>query len=362
MITHTTRIALATSFIAFTSISPAAPPQIVLVAHGGAGVLTAEELKKEGLTKEQFETNLAKALAAGYTVLNEKGKTGVDAVEATIRILEDCELFNAGKGAALTTEGRAELDAAIVDGTMIGSGEGKRDPRKRAGAVTGITEIKNPISAARAVMEMPGQKHAMLAGPRGEEYFFAPDIMSKFRLERVPNSYFQTERRLRQVRPKEKQTKRDGADARFGTVGCVALDSRGSLVAGTSTGGLARKMPGRVGDTPMIGGGTYADDRACGVSCTGTGEVFLRYATAADVVGRMRHGKQSITDAVNGAIADLPDEPGGVGGLIALDKEGRAAFGMSAKSVGMYRGYVTAEGKVFVATYVGDGWREVGAK
>jgi beta-aspartyl-peptidase (threonine type) len=342
------------------SFAPAAPPKIVLVAHGGAGVLTAEELKKEGLTKEQFEANLAKALAAGYAVLNEKGKTGVDAVEATVRILEDCDLFNAGKGAALTSEGKAELDAAIVDGTMIGSGEGKRDPRKRAGAVTGITEIKNPISAARAVMEMPNQKHAMLAGPRGEEYLLTPDVMIKFRLERVPNSYFQTERRLRQVRPKDnKQTKRDGADARFGTVGCVALDSRGSLVAGTSTGGLARKLPGRVGDTPMIGGGTYADDRACGVSCTGTGEVFLRHATAADVVGRMRHGKQTITDAVNGAIADLPDEDGGVGGLIALDKEGRAAFGMSAKSVGMYRGYVTAEGKVFVATYAGDGWREV---
>ncbi len=321
------------------------PPTAVLVVHGGLGVLTADEMVAERLTREEFEAALAESLRAGHTRW-AAGRPGPEVVEAAVRVLEDSPLFNAGRGAALTADGRAELDAAIMEGTMTGSADGKRDPRKRAGAVAGVTHLKNPISAARSVLEMPGGEHALLYGDGAERYLLSADAQKRVPVEAVPNTYFWTDRRLKQVRPK--------ATDKFGTVGAVALDKAGSLTAGTSTGGTAGKRPGRIGDAPLPGAGTYADDRACGVSGTGTGELFIRHAVAHDVVARMLYAKSAVDAAAQAAIDQLPDEEYGVGGLIALDRQGRFAFAMSGRSVGMYRGYVTAAGEVFTAVYPGN--------
>jgi beta-aspartyl-peptidase (threonine type) len=345
----------------------------VLVIHGGAGVLEEKELEEKVNGKSlraHYEEALFEALAAGYKVLKRKEKnTSVDAVEAAIRVMEDCELFNAGRGGTFTHDGRVELDAAIMEGKMEGQGEGKRDPRKRAGAVAGVTRLKNPISAARAVMEMDGQRHVLLAGPGAERFALREPVQSKYRIEEVSNVYFWTDRRLKQIRDavaEQERKKKPAGDGKgkgrprqgkqagrySGTVGAVALDGKGNLAAGTSTGGLANRLAGRVGDTPLIGAGTYADDNACGVSCTGTGEVFIRHAVAHDVVARMLYLKNPVKKAARDAIDALPDEKdGGVGGLIALDRSGQPAFAMSEQSLGMYRGFVTQDGTMEVWIY-----------
>ncbi|MFO0928423.1 MAG: isoaspartyl peptidase/L-asparaginase [Gemmataceae bacterium] len=342
-----------------------APPgggaKVVLVVHGGAGVLTDKEMAREGLKREQLERGLARALTAGYAALQRPESTPVDAVEAAIRVLEDDALFNAGRGAVLTHDGRAELDASIMDGRTTRrpgeKGEGKRDPRKRAGAVAGVWHVKNPISAARAVMEMPGSRHVLLTGAGAEDVVLAADVMKRYRIEKVSNTYFWTDRRVREIRQAVAAERSEKAargpvrrDQRFGTVGAVACKS-GAVAAGTSTGGLTNKLPGRVGDSPLIGAGTYADDRACGVSCTGTGEVFIRHAVAHDVVARMLYKRLPVDRAVRETIDELPDEDEGVGGLIALDRDGRPAFGIAPRGLGMYRGYVTEKGELFVAVF-----------
>jgi beta-aspartyl-peptidase (threonine type) len=324
------------------------------------------------LTRHDFEQALARSLAAGYSKLGQKNCTSVDAVEAAVRVMEDCDLFNAGLGAAFNSDGRVELDAAIMEGTMIGRGEGKQDPRKRAGAVAAVTHVKNPISAARAVMEMEGSRHVLLVGDGAERFALGDANRAKYHIEAVSNLYFWTDRRLRQIRGEFQRNAGDASrnkvsalpgaatkaavkpDYRLGTVGAVACDRRRLLAAGTSTGGLTNKLPGRLGDSPLLGCGTYADDRACGVSCTGTGEVFIRHAVAHDVVARMLYGGKSVADAVHATIAGLPDEDGGVGGLIALNREGRHAFGMSRRSVGMYRGYATEDGQFYVGVYANE--------
>ncbi len=353
--------------------APAGPAaKVVLVIHGGAGVITPAEMARDKLetgqpvTRKDYEDTLGQALEAGYRALH--GHTSIDAVEAAIRVLEDSELFNAGKGAVFTHDGRVELDASIMEGRVTADAAaataGKRDARKRAGAVTGVTHVKNPISAARAVMEMPGGRHMMLAGEGAERYVLGEAVARQFRIEAVSNAYFWTDRRLRAIRGAVgRHTGREGAsaaaapaapgraDLAFGTVGAVALDGRGTLAAGTSTGGVNDKWTGRIGDTPVIGAGTYADDRACGVSCTGTGELFIRHAVAHEVVARMVYAKAGVAEAARATIDQLPDELGGVGGLIALDREGHVTAAVSAKTEGMYRGYVTEAGDVFVAMY-----------
>jgi beta-aspartyl-peptidase (threonine type) len=344
------------------------PLRTVLAIHAGAGVLTEGEMRAEGLARHDFEKALALALSAGYQALQEK-KTSVDAVEAAIRAMEDSGLFNAGRGAAFNSDGRVELDAAIMEGKMDGAGEGKRDPRKRAGAVTGVAHIKNPISAARAVLEMEGSRHVLLFGDGAEEFALSDAVRGRYRIERVSNLYFWTDRRLRQIRDEFKRQvapgqksalgwleteHRGAASTRFGTVGAVALDADDNLAAGTSTGGLTNKLPGRVGDSPVIGAGTYADNRACAVSCTGTGEVFLRHVAAHDAVARMLYARTAVAEAARATIDALPDEEGGVGGLIALDRQGRHAFAMSKKSAGMYRGYVMEDGQIYVAIFAND--------
>jgi beta-aspartyl-peptidase (threonine type) len=321
-------------------------------------------MKDWTLTELDFEQALARSLDAGYKAL-QKGGTSVDAVEAAVRYMEDCTLFNAGAGAAFNADGRIELDAAIMDGNTIGSGDGTRDSRKRAGAVAAVSHIRNPISAARAVMEMEGGRSVLLVGSGAEDFSFVEANRSRYHIEKVSNLYFWTPRRMGEIYEKyhpipgnanrntvsempraERQAMTPSS--RFGTVGAVACDKSGHLAAGTSTGGLTNKMLGRVGDSPLIGCGTYADDRACGVSCTGTGEVFIRHVVAYDVVARKLYGGKSLADAVQAAISELPDETTGVGGLIALDNEGHHAFGMSRKTVGMYRGYATEDGRFYV--------------
>ena len=181
------------------------PKKVVLVIHGGSGVLTDQEMKTEALVRQDFEQALARALSAGYRTLQQKDRTSVDAVEAAVRVMEDSGLFNAGRGAAFSRDGRVELDAAIMEGKMEGQGEGKKDPRKRAGAVAAVTHIKNPISAARAVMEMEGSRHVMLVGEGAERFALSEPNPTKFRIEAVSNLYFWTDRRLRQVRAEFKR-------------------------------------------------------------------------------------------------------------------------------------------------------------
>jgi len=346
--------------------------KVVLVVHGGAGVLTLEEMaavrRDDGspVKREDFEAALVRALKAGYAALQGKSGTSTGAVEAAIRVLEDDELFNAGRGAALDEDGRASLDASIMEGRITTGkekGEGKKDAGKRAGAVAAVLHIKNPISAARAVMEMQDSRHVLLVGEGAEAFALGEEIRKAYDIKQVANTYFWTNRRLKQL-PREPgkpgQTRAGGADLRMGTVGAVARDKQGSLTAGTSTGGLTNKMRGRLGDSPLIGAGTYADDRACGVSCTGTGEVFIRHAVAHDVVARMLYRKSAVLEAVRDTIAELPDEPEGVGGLIALDRHGRVAFGMSPRSVGMYRGFVTEDGEIHIAIYSSDKLKKTG--
>jgi beta-aspartyl-peptidase (threonine type) len=362
------RISIAV-FLGIAALGIIGPPAIaqgepksktVLVIHGGAGAIPEAEMAKVGLSRQEFELALAESLAAGYRMLRQEGKTSVDAVEAAIRVMEDSPLFNAGRGAVFNEDGRVELDASLMEGKMEGRGDGKRDPRKRAGAVTGVWHVKNPISAARAVMEMDGSRHVLLAGQGAEDFVLSESVRQRYAIERVSNLYFWTDRRLREIREihegqaKPKRAALDDASRRFGTVGAVALDRHGNLAAGTSTGGLSNKMVGRIGDSPIIGAGTYADDRACGVSCTGTGELFLRHVVAHDVVARMLYGKRSVAEAARGVIDDLPDEPGGVGGLIALDREGRHVFALSRQCGGMYRGYVTERGEIHVGLYAAE--------
>lgn len=326
------------------ALSAVVAAQTVLVIHGGAGVLTPAEMNAEGLDRGQYEQALAEALSVGYSIRNRAGKSSVDVIEAAIRVMEDSPLFNAGHGAALTIDGRAELDAAIMDGNMNSDGDnlGLADPRRRAGAVAAVTHIKNPISAARAVMEMEGSRHVLLVGEGAELFALSAANQQRYALQRVSNAYFWTDRRLKQIQSKIKPKLNKG------TVGAVAVSDEGHIAAGTSTGGMAGKMTGRVGDTPLIGAGTYADDRACGVSCTGTGEAFIRNAVAHDVVSRMLYiPNTNVATAARDAIEQLPDEPEGVGGLIALDAKGNHAFGLS-KNSHMYRGWVTRDGKIYV--------------
>jgi beta-aspartyl-peptidase (threonine type) len=314
-----------------------APGKVVLAIHGGAGVRPRKEMTPE--LDKKYRADLKRALRAGHAALRKEGGTSLDAVEAAIRVLEDSSLFNAGRGAVFTHEGRNELDASIMEGK-----------EKRAGAVAAVSRIKNPIAAARQVLD---SEHVLLVGPGAERFAFARGV------EEVSPVYFWTAERWQQLLKaleEEKQAPgKKGAHGlrpvgrHFGTVGAVARDARGSLAAGTSTGGMTNKRPGRVGDSPLIGAGTYADNAACAVSCTGHGELFIRHAVAHEIVARMKYNKQSVGEAASDVLRQLPEEEGGIGGLIALDRDGNLA--MPYNTEGMYRGYVTQDGKVVVRIY-----------
>lgn len=292
-----------------------------LIIHGGAGTITRDKMTPEKET--EYITKLKKVLQTGYAILQEGG-TSLDAVEASIRIMEDSPLFNAGKGAVFTGAGANELDASIMAGET-----------GQAGAVAGVMEIKNPISAARKVMEETW--HVLLAGAGADAF------AKEQGLEIVPNSYFHTERRFKSLlKAKENEIEKHG------TVGCVALDKNGNLAAGTSTGGLTNKRWGRVGDSPIVGAGTYADNSTCGVSGTGQGEYFIRGSVAYDIAAQMEYEKKSVQAAAQ-AVIDKLTSRGGTGGVIAMDSKGNIA--MPFNTAGMYRGYYLNVSELTVKIY-----------
>jgi beta-aspartyl-peptidase (threonine type) len=320
--------------ILWLSVAPAVAGDVVLVIHGGAGVAPRAELsrQKEAAVRAELEV----ALRAGFGVLS-KGGSAVDAVSACVVLLEDSPLFNAGRGAALNALGQAELDASIMEGHTL-----------RAGAVAGLHRVKNPVLLARAVMEK--SPHVMLVGDGAEVFGRSVGIRM------VDPSYFITEERKRDLAlEQQQQAKKDGKKTaaaelvrmHMGTVGAVALDGKGRLAAATSTGGLTNKRYGRVGDSPIIGAGTYADEH-CGVSATGWGEFFIRVGAARDICARMRYRNDSVSKAAGDVLAGI-GKLGGDGGVIALDHRGNVA--MPFNTQGMYRGTVTREGKIQIAIY-----------
>lgn len=324
---------------AFGQQRAAGEDRVMLVIHGGAGTILKENMTAD--LERQYREKLAEALEAGHAVL-AAGRPALDAVEASIRIMEDSPLFNAGKGAVFTHEGRNELDASIMEGKT-----------RRAGAVAGVTIVRHPISAARAVMEKT--RHVLLTG-RGAEL-----LATRSGLEIVDPSYFWTERRWKALQKelvKEQGASGSAADLeldsepfahKFGTVGAVALDRAGNLAAGTSTGGTTNKRWGRVGDSPIIGAGTWADNDTCAVSSTGDGEYFIRAAAAYDVAARMKYGGVSVGEAARAVIHETVPALGGGGGMIALDAQGN--FTTPFNTAGMYRGWIGADGKSHVALY-----------
>lgn len=314
----------------------------VMVIHGGAGTILRKNMTPE--KEKAYISVLTLALQTGYDLL-KAGKPSVDAVEATIHVMEDSPLFNAGKGAVFTHDGKNEMDAAIMDGKTL-----------MAGAVAGVSTIRNPISAARAVMEK--SEHVMMIG-KGAEVF-----AKQVGLTIVDPSYFYTKERweglqkalaedsvkavLDHGNKKSMKLGTTNKDYKFGTVGTVALDRQGNLAAGTSTGGMTNKKYGRVGDAPLIGAGTYANNATAGISCTGWGEYFIRSVVAYDISAMMEYKKISLAAATKAAL-DKMQKLGGDGGLIALDKDGNVA--MPFNTAGMYRGTVTEDGKIAVSIY-----------
>jgi beta-aspartyl-peptidase (threonine type) len=299
------------------------PDNITILIHGGCGRVHPTPLSP---TKEkEYADKLREALLAGYHLL-ENGASAVQSIEAAIRVLEDSPLFNAGRGSVYSNDEVIELDAAIMDGAS-----------HKAGSVAGVRTIKNPISAARTIME--NSDHVMMTGA-GAEKFAATK-----KLEIVDPSYFKTEDRWNQILQLKKNSLSPSGDfsltTKFGTVGAVALDSNGNLAAGTSTGGMLNKKFGRVGDSPIIGAGTYAN-RICAVSGTGHGEFFIRYTVARDIAALMEYQGLSVTDAAHEVIKNKVEKAGGLGGVIALDSKGNIATPFTTE--GMFWAYIKADG------------------
>jgi beta-aspartyl-peptidase (threonine type) len=300
-----------------------------LAIHGGAGTLPRAEMGGE--RELNYRAGLAAALDAGYAVLQRRG-TSLDAVTRAVMVLEDNPLFNAGYGSVFTLDGRNELDASIMDGSTL-----------KAGAVCGVTHIRNPIELARTVMEH--SEYVMLSGAGAEEFA----LSRGFAL--VPRSYFHTAERWKQLeRIRSGDTELSALTiSHVGTVGAVALDGEGRLAAATSTGGMTGKRFNRIGDSPIIGAGTYADDRSCAVSATGHGEVFIRAAVAHDVCSRMRFGGRALRDAVREVVLEELAKLHGDGGVIAIDARGEIA--MEFNSEGMFRASRRAGEEAHIAIY-----------
>jgi beta-aspartyl-peptidase (threonine type) len=300
----------------------------VLVIHGGAGVIRKDLTpEKEKLVRADLEA----ALKAGYAVLKDGGAS-LDAVTKSILVLEDSPRFNAGTGAEFTHGGRNELDSAIMDGATL-----------RAGAIAGVHRVKNPVLLARAVMEK--SPHVFLTGDGAEAFAQTVGV------ELVDPSYFRTDERWNQLQEALKEEAKGqqsslGRAIHYGTVGAVALDRAGHLAAATSTGGMTNKRWGRVGDSPIIGAGTYANAH-CAVSATGWGEYYIRSVAAHDICARVEYGKQPVAKAADAVVMDVVPKLGGDGGVIALDADGN--FATPFNTDGMYRGWVDRAGKVHVA-------------
>lgn len=324
-----------------TSVFANTDTPIRLVIHGGAGTITKDTITPE--QEKEYKEKLTEALNAGYAVLNSGG-TSIEAVQKSINVMEDSPLFNAGKGAVFTHDGRNELDASIMDGKT-----------RKAGAVAGVTTVKNPINAAIAVMEK--SPHVMMVSN-------GADLFAKEQgLTIVDPSYFRTEHRWQQLQKAIEKEQvvldHDGKtaalfvdpmmyDYKYGTVGAVALDQHGNLAAGTSTGGMTNKRYGRVGDSPIIGAGNYADNETVAVSATGSGEMFIRTLTAFNIATQVKYKNLPLEEAAQNALDEVKAIDGS-GGVIVLDKIGN--YTMSFNSEGMYRGTIGNDGKPVVAIY-----------
>lgn len=307
-------------------------PRWGMVIHTGAGAFTLESFKDR---QAEMRSAMTDALTAGHAIL-AAGGTSLDAVQAAVVVLEDSPQFNAGRGAVFTHEGTNELDAAIMDGRTLA-----------AGAVAAVTRVKNPIRLARLVMER--SPHVLMVGDGAEAF-----AKEQGGIELVPESYFHTDLRWQQLqRALEQERAKQGAmvqprsdgreDTYFGTVGAVALDQQGNLAAATSTGGLTNKRFGRVGDSPIVGAGTYANNRSCAVSATGTGEYFIRFTVAHDICARVEYRGTSAQQAADEVIQDVLTRAGGPGGVVGLDRLGTVV--MSFNTTGMGRGYVGQDGQ-----------------
>lgn len=330
-------------------------PPLAIVVHGGAGVITRQDMTPE--REAQYRAGLEAARDAGYAVL-EKGGSSLDAVATAVRTLEDNPLFNAGIGAVLNHDGDAELDSSIMDGETL-----------RAGAVANLRHVKNPIDLARAVMEK--SSHVMIAGAGAEEFA----LEQGFAL--VPNSYFRTDARIRQLEKAQQEEKAAGKRASIanpgtfhrndsrsvaslasgpvaafdghGTVGAVALDHNGNLAAATSTGGMTNKLSGRIGDSPIIGAGTYANNASCAVSATGDGEYFIRAVVAYDICALVQYKRMPLEAAAREVIHEKIEGMHATGGVIALDKDGHIV--MDFNSPGMFRAARDSDGRRDVAMF-----------
>ncbi|MBV9345319.1 MAG: isoaspartyl peptidase/L-asparaginase [Gammaproteobacteria bacterium] len=300
-----------------------------IAIHGGAGAVPRASLAAE--REARYRAGLERALDAGYALL-EAGGSALDAVCAAVRLLEDDASFNAGHGAALTRDGAAELDAAIMDGRQM-----------RAGAVASLRHVKNPIELARHVMEK--SRHVLLVGAGAEEFALEQGLTL------VPNQYFRTAERLEQLDAEQRGTRVSDLvpPAAQGTVGAVARDAAGNLAAATSTGGMTNKRPGRVGDSPIIGAGTYAKNGVCAVSATGHGEYFIRAVAAHHVCAAVEHRGLTLEAAVAELLHQVLPALGGDGGLIALDHAGRIVMDFSTE--GMFRGARDSNGRRDIAIY-----------
>ncbi|MFN4246248.1 MAG: isoaspartyl peptidase/L-asparaginase family protein [Flavipsychrobacter sp.] len=300
---------------------------IRLAIHGGAGTILRSSMTAE--LQQQYEQGLQDALQAGYSVL-QSGGSAVDAVQAAVVSLEDFPLFNAGRGSVFNNVGRHEMDASIMDGSNL-----------MAGAVSGISHIKNPVLLARTVMDK--SEHVLLCGQGAEKF------AKQQGLEFADDAYFYVQHRYEQWQQalKEDSISLDHNDKKFGTVGAVALDANGNLAAATSTGGMTNKKFGRMGDSPIIGAGTYANNNTCAISCTGHGELFIRAVVAYDISCLMEYKGLSLKEACDVVVHDKLVKIKGEGGLVALDKHGNIELPFN--SEGMYRGYATEnERKVMI--------------
>lgn len=308
-----------------------------IVIHGGAGTILKKNMSDS--LEKAFTSKLKEAITTGHLIL-QNGGTSLNAVTATINIMEDSPLFNSGKGAVFTHEETNELDASIMDGSNL-----------NAGAVAGVTRIKNPINLALTVMN--DSPHVLLSG-KGAEIF-----AKEKGFEMVDPSYFFTEKRfnsLKRVKQSEKEKENKVSfedpyikDSKFGTVGCAALDKNGNLAAGTSTGGMTNKRWNRIGDSPIIGAGTYANNATCAVSSTGWGEYFIRGMVAHDISAMMEYKGVSLQEAASEVIQKKLPELGGTGGIVAIDKDGNVA--MEFNTAGMYRAHMNVEGELIIKIY-----------
>lgn len=325
-------------FLLMLCCNIAAPGQnshdYVILVHGGAGIMKRGSISKAD--EQLYRQGIQRALDAGRNVL-AAGGTAIDAVQAAITVLEDDSMFNAGKGAVVAANGRVELDASIMDGKTLG-----------AGAVAGVGNVKNPIVAARGVMDVSG--HVMLAREGAEAF------AKKNGCVIVDPSYFLTEKSKKQKQKFDEQRDKKSMlgqpgnmDSKYGTVGAVALDKQGNLASGTSTGGMTGKKYGRVGDSPIIGAGTYADNNSCAVSCTGWGEYFIRLGMAKSVCDRVELQNMPVKKAASLMIHTRLQEMGATGGLIAVDKDGNIAVEFNTE--GMHRGWIRERGETVIELY-----------